>query len=119
MPRPPGVSGIAVISLAKEKTASTSAQPTSLLDTPTARSDISSTRYSERWLTIVASVSQYQRARRSRIVRARNLTVASSQPCRPADQPEQRRGGRAGHLPAAAGAGLALQHQGEHDARRE
>ena len=29
----------------------------------------------------MASVSQYQRARRSRIVRARNLTVASSQPC--------------------------------------
>jgi hypothetical protein len=71
---------MAVASRANANTASTSAQPTSASLTPTSRRATSSTRYSDRWLTSDVTVIPIQRCSTRSTVRARNLTVASSQP---------------------------------------
>ena len=85
----------AVSSRPNANTPSTCAQFTSASDTPIERSASSSTRYSERWLTIVVLVSQNQRSTRKSIVFRRNRTADS-----PQSNVRERRNRRATHVAA-------------------
>ena len=69
--------GAAVISRANANTASTCAQLTSWLETPTSRSASSRMTYSAMWLTIVVSVSATQRRATRSMVSFRNRTARS------------------------------------------
>jgi hypothetical protein len=80
-PAPPGVNGMAVARRANANTARTSAQPTSASETPTWRRETSSTAYSDTWLTRDVTVIGTQPCSSRSMVRVRNFTVASSQPC--------------------------------------